>query len=78
MSLRSSPRIDSTGIVADGALRQLKAIEAEVRPAIEEKYAEEWNRSGLLTRWFLLKEIEREFAKAVAEKSKDISPYSLY
>lgn len=66
------------GFVADGYERAIDGIEAEVRPAIELKYADEWNASGLLKRWFLLRRIEREVAGCVAERSAHISPGSLF
>lgn len=69
---------ETFGFVEDGELRLLAAIEAEVRPDIETKFAGQWQEAGLLERWFLLKQIDREVAEAVKERSKHLSPYSLY
>jgi hypothetical protein len=66
------------GPVADGYERAIAGIEAEVRPVIEQKYADEWNTSGIVGRWFLLRRIEREIVDCVAERSADISPDSCF
>ena len=71
-------RSSDSGFVVDGYERAIDGIEAEVRPAIEMEYAEEWNASGLIRRWFLLRRIERKIAERVAEQSKYISPDSLF
>ncbi|WP_168564960.1 hypothetical protein [Crateriforma spongiae] len=69
---------DSNDFVADGYERALEGIEAEVRPEVESKYADEWNASGLVKRWFMLRRIEREIAERVAERSQHVSPTSLF
>jgi len=71
-------RSSDSGFVVDGYERAIDGIEAEVRPEIEMEYAEEWNVSGLIRRWFLLRRIERKIAERVAEQSKHISPNSLF
>ena len=71
-------RSSDSGFVVDGYERAIDGIEAEVRPEIEMEYAEEWNASGLIRRWFLLRRIERKIAERVAEQSKHISPNSLF
>ena len=68
----------SSDFIDDGHERALDGIEAEVRPKIEQKYADEWNASGLVQRWFLMRRIERELADSVAEHSAHISPESLF
>jgi hypothetical protein len=68
----------SSDFVADGFERLLAAIEAEVRPEIEQRYADEWNASGIFRRWFLLRRIEREIADRVRERSTHISPDSRF
>jgi len=76
---RSADRSDkSLDFVADGYERVLDGIEAEVRPEIEQKYADEWNASGVFKRWVLLRRIEREIADCVGERSAHISPDSLF
>lgn len=64
--------------MADGFERALDGIEAEVRPEIEQKYANEWNASGIVRRWFLSRRMEREIADIVAERSRHISAESLF
>ena len=59
----------SNDFVAGGYTRALEAIEADVRPNVENKYAADWNASGLVKRWLLLRRIEREIADGVAERS---------
>lgn len=68
----------STGFVADGYERVLDGIEAEVRFEIESAYADRWNASGLVKRWFMRRRIERVIAVRIAEQSKDVSPASLF
>jgi hypothetical protein len=68
----------SSNIVADGYERALDGIEAEVRLEIEDKYANQWNSSGLFKRWLLLRRIEREVVDRVAERAAHISPDSLF
>jgi|GEM_PF-6168061 len=58
----------SSNIVADGYERAFDGIEAEVRLQIEDKYASQWNSSGLVKRWFLLRKIDREVMDCVAER----------
>ena len=76
--MKRNDQTDSNDFVVDGYERALVGIEAEVRPEIESKYADEWNASGLLKRWFLQRRIEREIAERVAERSRHISPNSLF
>ena len=77
-SRSSESHSESTDFVADGYERALDGIEADVRPEIERKYADQWNASGLVKRWFLLRRIEREISDRVAERSQHISPTSLF
>ena len=68
----------SNGFVVDGYNRALAGIEASIRPTVEEKYAEEWRKSGLIKRWIVRRRIEREISKQVAQASKHISRDSLF
>ena len=68
----------SNGFVVDGYERALHGIESEVRPEIEQKYADEWNASGLIKRWMLSRRIEKEIRILVSERSRHISPEALY
>jgi len=61
-------------VVADGHARARKGIEAEVRPEIEQKYAEQWNASAYIRRWFLQRKINREVAQQVAERAVQQAP----
>lgn len=67
-----------SGFVDNGFERLLDAIEAEVRPEIEQKYADEWNACNIFQRWFLLERIEREIADIVSERTAHVSPDSLF
>lgn len=69
---------ESTDFIAGGFERALDAIEAEVRPEIERKYADQWNASGLFKRRSLLRRIEREISERVAQRSQHISSTSLF
>jgi hypothetical protein len=68
----------TSSFVTDGYDRAVDAIEAAVRHEVEAKHADEWSASGIISRWFLLRRIEREIAEQVAERSKHISPDSLF
>ena len=68
----------TTAFVADGYERALDGIEAEIRSEIEQKYAIEWNESGPRQRWHLSRKINKEISARVAERSKHISPRSLF
>ena len=78
MALSKNVIKSNYGFVVDGYDRALAGIEAAIRPTIEEKYAEEWRMSGLITRWILRRRIEREISKQVAQASKHISHDSLF
>ncbi len=54
MNRSANSRNASSDFVADGHRRALDGIEAEVRPKIEQKYADELNASGFVERWFLM------------------------
>ncbi len=73
-----NPNRTSSSFVADGYERVLDAFEAEVRVEIEQRYATQWNVSGIFKRWLLLRRIEREIADCVAERSAHICPDSLF
>ena len=64
----------NSSVVADGHQRARKGIEAEVRPEIEQKYAEQWNTSGYLRRWFLQRKINHEVAQQVAQRQAQQAP----
>ena len=68
----------ATNVVADGFDRAIDAIGAEVRSEVEAKYADEWNASGIIRRLILLRRIDREIDELIAERSKHISPESLF
>jgi len=77
---RRSPeaRTESSGFVSDGFERALNGIELEVRAEIEAKYADEWNVSGLFQRWLLRRQMKREIAACVIERSAHISDKALF
>lgn len=72
------PFSKSSAFVADGHERALQGIEAEIRPMVEQKYADEWSTSGVIKRWFLLRRMEREIAQLLADRSAPISPDSVF
>jgi hypothetical protein len=63
-----------SGFVAGGFGNLLSGVESEARRIIEEKYADEWNASGLLHRWRLQRKMDREIAELVAETMPEVSP----
>ena len=64
--------------VEDGYQRALAGFEAAIRPKVEEKYALDWQNSGLMKRWILRRRIEHEISQQVAQASKHISKGSLF
>jgi len=74
---RSGPYLHSS-IVADGYERLYRAVEAEVRPWVEQAYTETWNRSGILKRLSLQRKMEQEIATLVAQRCDHISAESLF
>lgn len=64
--------------VANGRRNALNGIDADVRPEIEAKYADEWNRSWYIRRWFLLRKINREVAARIAERANEAPGDVLY
>jgi hypothetical protein len=64
----------TNGFVVDGYEHAIDGIDAEIRSEVEEKYADEWNASGLIKRWMLSRKIEKEIRTLVTERSKHISP----
>ena len=66
------------GFVEDGYQRTLAGFEAAIRPKVEEKYAQDWQNSGLVKRWILRRSIEREISEQVAQASEYISRNSLF
>lgn len=63
-----------SGFVAGGYANLVKGYESESRRIIEDKYAEEWNASGLLKRWSLQRKMEREITELIAESMPQVSP----
>jgi len=66
------------GIVAGGYANLAKGYESESRRIVEAKYAEQWNASGLLQRWWLQRKMNREIAELVAETMPNVSQESLF
>ncbi|MCA9192791.1 MAG: hypothetical protein KDB03_13540 [Planctomycetales bacterium] len=67
-----------TQFVAYGPGRCLRGIEAEVRPRVDQKYAEEWSNAGLIKLWVLPRRIEREIADPFAKRTAHISSKSTF
>ena len=68
----NSERFD---FVSDGCERARQTMEPEVRQEVEEEFAGEWNASGLVRRWFLLRKINAEVKRRLAERAP---PGALY
>lgn len=68
----------TSGFIVDGYERAIKAFKAEVRVAVEQKYADEWNASGMVKRWRMRRMIERKIADGVAKRSRQVSRDSLF
>ena len=66
------------GFVANGFHRLCAAFDAEVRPEVEARYAEELAAPGRLRRWQIRRKIEREVARLVAERAAKVSEQSLF
>ena len=64
--------------VVDGFDRAWNAVEAEIKHEVEEKYAQEWNSSGIIKRWRLQRLMEHEIAERVSERLKHISDDSMF
>ena len=67
-----------SGFVAGGYDNLVNGYETESRLIVEEKYAEEWNASGLLHRFFLQRKLDMEIAKLVAESMPKVSQEALF
>ena len=78
MALSKKVFESKNGFVEDGYQRTLAGFEAAIRPNVEEKYAQDWQNSGLIKRWILWRRIEREISKQVSQASEHISPDSLF
>ena len=64
---------------ADAELYQtFLPTDSAIRTKIEDKYAEEWRKSGLIKRWILRRRMEHEISKQEAQASKHISRASLF
>lgn len=66
------------GFVVDGYARAIDGVTAEIRSEIQQRYADQWNKSGFIKRWFLKRRMNNETAALVAERSKHISPDACY
>ena len=68
----------NSDFVANGRQNALKGIDADVRPAIEARYADEWKRAGYVRRWFLRRKINREVTARIAERQNEAPADALY
>jgi len=66
------------GIVAGGKANLVKGYESESRRIVEAKYAEQWNASGLLQRWWLQRKMEREIAELIAQSMPNVTHEALF
>ena len=48
------------------------------RRIVEEKYADEWNASGIIRRWKLQRKMDAEVAAIVAESIPEVSPDAMF
>lgn len=61
--------------VADGYGRAWSAVEPAVREQVEREFAAKWNASGVVGRWFLLRQIEREIIRRIELKAPEDAFY---
>jgi hypothetical protein len=66
------------GFVVDGYARAIDGVTAAIRSQIEQKYADQWNTSGIIKRWFLRRRMGKETATLLVERSKTISADACY
>ena len=59
----------------DGCERIWAAMEPTIRKQVEEEYADQWENSGLIRRWFLRRKVKSEIVKRM---SKIAPPNALY
>lgn len=78
MATTNQTSVNRSMFVVGGYRRLLLALEADVRPEVEEEYADRRNAANCFRRWFLDREIEREVTRRVEERSKLVSPESLF
>ena len=78
LAISRSTNDDRSGFVADGYDHLVSHAEAEARRIVEERYADEWNRSGLIRRWGLQRKMKLEIDKLVAEMLPDVSDESCF
>ncbi len=69
------PHPQCSDFVADGCDRAWNAMGAAVRQEVEAEFANAWNASGCLRRWFLRRKINAEIARRLAERAP---PDALY
>jgi hypothetical protein len=82
----TKPKLDSntighgstSGFVVDGYERLVSSIECEARRNVEDKYADEWNASGIWLRWQLQRKMDAEVADIVAKSMPDVSPDAFF
>ena len=68
----------NSDFVVNGRQNALKGIEAEVRPEIEARYADEWKRAWYVRRWILRRKINHEVAARIAERQHEAPAEALY
>jgi len=68
----------NSDFVANGRQNALKAIDAAVRPEIEARYADEWQRAWYVGRWILRRKINHEVAARIAERQNEAPADALY
>ena len=67
-----------SGFIVGGYANLVKGYDSEQRRIVEDKYAAEWNASGLLRRFFLQRKMNREIAKLVADEMSNVSQEALF
>lgn len=70
--------MNNSDFVANGRRHALQGIDADVRPELEAKYADELNGLWYVRRWFLRRKINREVAARIAERANEAPPDALY
>jgi hypothetical protein len=79
-ALRKSRKSTSVGMgfVCGGIANAVRAVDAEVRPMVEAKYAVEMSRCFFIRRWLFEWRIECEIKDLVEERLQHVSDKSLF
>ncbi len=69
---------ERSSIVSNGYCNLVKGFEEVARREIEEKYADEWDASGLFKRWRLQRLMDREVQAIVNKSMPKVSSEAIF